>query len=170
MAELNPEIVNQVTWRIPNALALVGSRSGDTWNGMTTSWITQLSMEPVLIGVSVDNKALTHRLISESGAFSVNLWSPDDTRVFVKFSKPADKDGMTLNQRPIREGTTGVPLFEDAIAWFECEVRQTHDLGTHTLFIGEIVSAGAKEEQSEERAAAISDTRMKYGGVKRGGH
>lgn len=169
MAEVNPEIVNHVTWRIPNALALVGSRSGDTWNGMTTSWITQLSMEPVLIGVSVDNKAVTHQLISESGAFSVNLWSSEDTRVFVKFSKPADKEGMTLNDRPIREGTTGVPLFEDAIAWFECEVRQSHDLGTHTLFIGEIVAAGADEEHSEERAAAISDTRMKYGGVKRGG-
>lgn len=170
MAELNPEIVNHVTWRIPNALTLVGSRSGEEWNGMTTSWITQLSMEPVLVGVSVDNKAVTHRLISESGAFSVNLWSPEDTRVFVKFSKPADKEGMTLNDRPIREGTTGAPLFEDAIAWFECEVRQSHDLGTHTLFIGEIVSAGADPESEDERAAAISDTRMKYGGVKRGGH
>jgi flavin reductase (DIM6/NTAB) family NADH-FMN oxidoreductase RutF len=170
MAELNPEIVNHVTWRIPNALTLVGSRSGEEWNGMTTSWITQLSMEPVLVGVSVDNKAVTHRLISESGAFSVNLWSPEDTRVFVKFSKPADKEGMTLNDRPIREGATGAPLFEDAIAWFECEVRQSHDLGTHTLFIGEIVSAGADPESEDERAAAISDTRMKYGGVKRGGH
>lgn len=170
MSELTPEIVNQVTFKIPNALALVGSRSGDTWNGMTTSWITQLSMEPVLVGIGVDNKAVTHRLISESGAFSVNLWSPEDTRVFVKFSKPADKDGMSLNDRPVREGTTGVPVFEEAVAWFECEVRQSHDLGTHTLFIGEIVAAGADPDHEDSRAAAISDTRMKYGGVKRGGH
>src|SRR5665811_143039 len=96
------EIINQVTWMIPNALALVGSRSGDDWNGMTTSWITQLSMEPVLIGIGVDNKAVTHRLIAESGVFTINLWPSDDTRVFVKFSKPATKDGDTLNDRPIR--------------------------------------------------------------------
>ncbi|MFP3915290.1 MAG: flavin reductase family protein [Actinomycetota bacterium] len=170
MSELSPETINQVTWRIPNALALVGSRSGDTWNGMTTSWITQLSMEPVLVGIGVDQKAVTHRLISESGVFTVNLWSPDDTRVFVKFSKPADKDGMTLNGRPIREGSTGAPVFEDAVAWFECEVRHSYDLGTHTLFIGEIVDAGVDPGHEDERAAAISDTRMKYGGVKRGGH
>lgn len=170
MAEPTPEIVNQVTWRIPNALTLVGSRSGDTWNGMTTSWVTQLSMEPVLVGIAVDNKAVTHRLIDESGVFSVNLWSSDDTRVFVKFSKPAEKDDMTLNGRAIREGATGAPIFEDAIAWFECEVRQSLDLGTHTLFIGEIVAAGSDPEDEDERAAAISDTRMKYGGVKRGGH
>lgn len=170
MPDVNSEILNQVTWKIPNALALVGSRSGDTWNGMTTSWITQLSMEPVLVGIGVDNKAVTHRLISESGVFTINLWSPEDTRVFVKFSKPAAKEDMTLNGHPVREGVTGAPIFEDAVAWLECEVRQSHDLGTHTLFIGEVVAAGSDPDQEESRAAAISDTRMKYGGVKRGGH
>ena len=164
---LEPALINQVTWMIPNALALVGSRSGDQWNGMTTSWITQLSMEPIIVGIGVDNTAVTHRLISESGAFSVNLWSPDDTRVFVKFSKPAAKDGMALNGRPIREGNTGVPIFQEAKAWMECEVRRSIDFGTHTLFAGELVAAGVN---SPGRAAWIGDTRMKYGGVRRGGH
>ncbi len=163
-----PVLINRVTWMIPNALALVGSRSGDEWNGMTTSWITQLSMEPIIIGIGVDNKAVTHRLISRRGAFSVNLWSPEDTRVFVKFSKPARKDGMSLNRRPIREGITGVPIFEEAIAWMECEVRRTIDFGTHTLFAGELVDAGVVDDPP--RAAWMGDTRMKYGGVRRGGH
>ena len=83
--------------------------SGDERNGMTTSWVTQLSMEPVLIGVGVDNDAVTHRLISEGGAFTVNLWDAEDTRVFVKFSKPATDDGSTLNGRPVRTATTGAP-------------------------------------------------------------
>ena len=162
------ELINKVTWKIPNALALVGSADGDEWNGMTTSWITQLSMEPVLIGIGVDNKAVTHRLITGGGSFTVNLWSSEDTRPFVKFSKPADREGETLNGRPVRQGVTGAPIFEEAIAWLECEVRQTVDLGTHTLFLGEVVDAGLNDD--EARAAAISDTRMKYGGVKRGGH
>ena len=169
MAQPSSELLNKVTWMIPNALALVGSRSGDTWNGMTASWITQLSMEPVLVGVAVDNKALTHRLISESEVFTVNLWSPDDTRTFVKFSKPATKDDMTLNGRPFHEGATGAPVFDEALAWFECEVRHPLDFGSHTLFVGEIVAAGVASDDPG-RAAALSDTTMKYGGVKRGGH
>ena len=44
-------------------------------------------------------------------------------------------------------------------------MRAAHDLGTHTLFIGEVVEAGIVDD--EARAAAMSDTRMKYGGVKR---
>lgn len=165
---MDDELINRVTWKIPNALALVGSRAGDEWNAMTTSWITQLSMEPVLIGVSVDNSAVTHRLISAGGSFTVNLWSSEDTKVFVKFSKPATKEGMALNGRAIREGRTGAPIFEEAIAWMDCEVRQAIDFGTHTLFVGELVDAA--QVIDEVRPAAMSDTRMKYGGVKRGGH
>lgn len=162
---LDAELINKVTWKIPNALALVGSRAGDEWNAMTTSWITQLSMEPVLIGVGIDNTAVTHRLITAGGSFTVNLWPADDTRVFVKFSKPAAFEEMALNRRAIKAGVTGAPVFDEAIAYLECEVRQAHDLGTHTLFIGEVVDAGVRDD--EARAASMSDTRMKYGGVKR---
>ncbi len=162
---IDDELLNRATWKIPNALALVGSRAGDEWNAMTTSWITQLSMEPVLIGVGVDNKAVTHRLITTGGSFSVNLWSAEDTKVFVKFSKPASFEDMTLNGRPVHAGTTGAPVFDEAIAFVDCELRQALDLGSHTLFIGEVVDAGVRDDDA--RAAAMSDTRMKYGGIKR---
>jgi flavin reductase (DIM6/NTAB) family NADH-FMN oxidoreductase RutF len=162
---LDDELVNKVTWKIPNALALVGSRAGDERNAMTTSWITQLSMAPVLIGVGVDNDAVTHRLIREGGSFTVNLWDAGDTRVFVKFSKPATDDGVTLNGRAVRAATTGAPVFADAVAWMDCALRHTLDLGTHTLFVGEVVDAAL--DQPDARVAAMSDTRMKYGGVKR---
>ncbi len=162
---LDDELVNRVCWKIPNALALVGSRSGDERNAMTTSWVTQLSMEPVLVGVSVDNGAVTHRLIDAGGSFTVNLWSADDTKVFVKFSKPATGDATTLNGREIFEATTGAPVFREALAWIDCEVRHRLDLGSHTLFVGEVVDAAIVD--AEARPAAMSDTRMKYGGVRR---
>ena len=59
----------------------------------------------------------------------------------------------------------GAPVFEEAIAWLDCEVRQAIDLGTHTLFVGELVDAAINDD--DKRSAAMSDTRMKYGGVKR---
>lgn len=162
---LDDELLNKLTWKIPNALALIGSRAGEERNAMTASWLTQLSMEPVLIGVGVDNTAVTHRLITDGGSFTVNLWDAQDTRVFVKFSKPATYENGTLNTRPIRDAATGAPVFEEAIAWIDCEVRHSLDLGTHTLFVGEVVEGAINDD--EARAAAMSDTRMKYGGVKR---
>ena len=162
---LDDEMLNKVTWKIPNALALVGSRAGDERNAMTASWITQLSMEPVLIGVAVDNSAVTHRLITDGGSFTVNLWDATDTRVFVKFSKPAVDDGSTLNGRAVRAATTGAPVFDEAVAWLDCVVRHRLEFGSHTLFVGEVVDAAINDD--EARSASMSDTRMKYGGVKR---
>ena len=171
MAEISSELMNRVMWTIPNVLCLVGSRAGDEWNGMTQSWVTQVAMEPVLVAISVDNKAVTKRLISDGGSFSVNLWSREETRPFVKFSKPAAKEGMALNGRPIREGVTGVPIFEEAVAWIECTVWRDVDCGSHTVFLGEVVDAGFTDDDGTiPEVARMEDTRMKYGGVRRGGH
>lgn len=161
------ETINKVMWSIPNVLCLVGSRSGDEWNGMTQSWVTQVSMEPVLVAISVDNTAVTHRLIVDSGVFTINLWDRSDTKPFVKFSKPATYENGELNGQPIREGTTGAPIFENAVAYVECTVWGSTDAGTHTVFYGEVVDAGFHGEGDEAPVARMEDTRMKYGGVKR---
>lgn len=167
---VSEETVNKVLWSIPNVLCLVGSRSGDEWNAMTASWVTQVAMEPVLVAVGIDKKALTHRLVADGGSFTINLWDRADTRPFVKFSKPAAKAGLTLNDRPIREGVTGSPVFEEAVAYLECNVRQVVDCGTHSLFIGEVEDCGFQNEGEDTPVARMEDTRMKYGGVRRGGH
>ena len=99
-------------------------------------WVTQVAMEPVLVAAAVDRASLTHRLIAEGGRFSVNLWSRDDTRPFVSFSKPARRDGNTLNGRPVRLGVTGAPIFTEAIAYLDCRLWQAVDCGTHSLFLG----------------------------------
>ena len=163
---LDPATINKVMWAIPNVLCLVGSRAADERNGMTTSWVTQVSMEPVLVAISVDSTAVTNRLIRDGGAFSVNLWSREDTKVFRRFSKPAEDDGTALNGYAVRDGSTGVPIFEDAIAWIECWLADTIDVGTHDLFLGEVVDA-AIEDDAAGLVARMEDTRMKYGGVRR---
>ena len=167
--EVTNEDLNKILWSIPNVLCLIGSRHGDEWNGMTQSWVTQVAMEPVLVAIGVDATAVTNRLIRDGGSFSINLWDRNDTRPFVKFSKPARKEDMTLNGRAIREGKTGVPIFEESVAWLECTVWQTIECGTHDLFIGEVVDAGyvSDDDGAIPLVARMEDTRMKYGGVKR---
>jgi flavin reductase (DIM6/NTAB) family NADH-FMN oxidoreductase RutF len=56
-------------------------------------------------------------------------------------------------------------VFDDAVAWMDCAVRSALDLGTHTLFVGELTAGEVNDD--EAKVAAMSDTRMKYGGVKR---
>jgi flavin reductase (DIM6/NTAB) family NADH-FMN oxidoreductase RutF len=132
---------------------------------MTINWVTQLSFDPKLVGVSVEREAFTHELVVDGGVFSVNLVAQEDRAIVRKFTKPVDVDldAHTLNGFAFHDGATGAPILDQAVAFVDCEVRQTVELGGHSLFLGEIVDCGF---QLDEDTAVLSmgDTRMNYGG------
>src|SRR5258706_13956371 len=90
----------RLLWTFPSGLYVVGSRAGDRRNGMTTSWITQLSFEPKLVGVSIEKTAFTHELISESGTLTISTIDREDRGIVRKFTKPVGVAGTTLNEHP----------------------------------------------------------------------
>jgi len=155
----------RVLWAMPYGLYIVGSRAGDRRNGMTLNWATQLSFDPKLLGVAVEDAAFTHELIAEGGVFSLNVVDREDRAIVRKFTKPVevDLDAKTLNEIPFHDGVTGAPVLDQAVAYVECEVRQSVDVGGHTLFIGEIVAAGFQKDE-ETPVLRMEDTRMNYGG------
>ena len=155
----------RVLWAMPYGLYIVGSRAGDRRNGMTLNWATQLSFDPKLLGVAVEDAAFTHELIAEGGVFSLNVVDREDRAIVRKFTKPVEVDleAKTLNEIPFHDGVTGAPVLDQAVAYVECEVRQSVDVGGHTLFIGEIVAAGFQKDE-ETPVLRMEDTRMNYGG------
>lgn len=155
----------RVLWSMPYGLYVVGSRAGDRRNAMTLNWATQVSFEPKLVGIGIEKPALTHELVDEGGAFSLNTIDREDKAIVRKFTKPVDidLDAGTLNGFAFREGVTGVPILTQAVAWVECEVRQRVDTGNHTFFIGEVIDAGFQKAE-DTPVLRMEDTRMNYGG------
>ena len=160
----------RVLWSLPYGLYLVGSRGAAVaevveLNAMTTNWLTQVSFEPKLVGVGIERPALTHRLVSEGGVFSVCTIARDDRAIVRKFTKPVevDRDAGTLNGFPFHTGVTGAPILDQAPAYLDCEVRQSVELGNHTFFIGEVVDAAFQADEDTE-VLRMEDTRMNYGG------
>jgi flavin reductase (DIM6/NTAB) family NADH-FMN oxidoreductase RutF len=136
----------RVLWTMPSGLYILGSRAGERRNGMTCNWVTQLGFDPKLLGVSVEKEAVTHELVR-------------------KFTKPVEVDleARTLNGFPFHDGATGAPILDQAVAYAECEVRSTLDVGSHTLFLGEVVDAGFQKPE-DTAVLRMEDTRMNYGG------
>jgi flavin reductase (DIM6/NTAB) family NADH-FMN oxidoreductase RutF len=155
----------RVLWAMPSGLYVIGSRAADRRNAMTANWVTQVSFDPKLVAVSIERQAFTHELVAEGGAFVVNLVAQEDRAVVRKFTKPVevDLDARTLNGVPFHDGTTGAPILEHALAYVECEVRHTVDVGDHTLFVGEVVDAGFQLAE-DTPVLGMGDTRMNYGG------
>lgn len=155
----------RVLWKMPSGLYVLGTRAGDERNLMTCNWATQVAFEPKLVAVSVEQAAVTHRLLRDGRVFALNLVDREDRAIVRKFVKPveADLEGGTLNGFAFRDGRTGAPVLEQAVAWIECELRQEVACGHHTLFVGEVVECGFQKPEETE-VLRMEDTRMNYGG------
>ena len=135
---------------------------------MTTTWVTQLSHDPKLVGASVEHDAVTHELIASGRCFSVSLLSRQDRAVVRHFVKPATVDdaaatlsGMHYSDAPV----SGAPIPDAAVAWLDCSLERSVELGSHTLFIGQVVDAGVRDESAGDvELLRVEDTRMNYGG------
>ena len=155
----------RVLWTFPSGLYVIGSRHGERRNGMTANWVTQVSFDPKLVGISVEKSAVTHRLIADGGSFVLNTVARDDRAIVRRFTKPVEHDAAagTLNGFPFHDAPSGAPVLDTALAWVDCAVRQDVDLGGSTLFIGEVTEAGFQKPE-DTGVLRMEDTRMSYGG------
>jgi flavin reductase (DIM6/NTAB) family NADH-FMN oxidoreductase RutF len=128
---------------------VLGSKgAGEAVNGMTATWISQVSFDPPLVAVVVEQDAHTRRLIDEGQVFSVNVVRADEhgEAIAGKFVKPARRAGNKLEDEEFFTGETGTPLLRRALSWVECRVTATHPAGDHVLYVGEVVGAGVNLE------------------------
>jgi flavin reductase (DIM6/NTAB) family NADH-FMN oxidoreductase RutF len=156
----------RVLWKMPSGLYVVGSTDGaERRNGMTMNWVTQLSFDPKLVGVSVEQTAVTHELIEAGGCFALSIVDREDRAIVRKFTKPVEVDlaGKTLNGFPFVERITGAPILAQAVAYLDCAVRDRMAVGHHTLFLGEVVDTAFLGDE-EADVLRMEDTRMNYGG------
>jgi flavin reductase (DIM6/NTAB) family NADH-FMN oxidoreductase RutF len=156
----------RVLWTLPSGLYVVGSTDKQSRrNGMTLNWLTQVSFDPKWVGIGVDRTAFTHELIEAGRVFSVSLVDREDRAIVRKFTKPVDVDldAKTLNGFPYVEKVTGAPVLAQAVAYLDCEVRESVVIGHHTFFMGEVVDCGFFKDEATP-VLRMEDTRMNYGG------
>ena len=156
----------RVFWAMPSGLYVLGSTDGgERRNAMTMNWATQVSSAPKLLAVAIERTAFTHELVTTGRVFSLNLIEREDRAIVRKFTKPVDVDldARTLNGFPYHDGATGSPILDQALAYLDCEVRESVPVGDHTLFLGEVVDA-AFQKPEDTPLLRMEDTRMNYGG------
>jgi flavin reductase (DIM6/NTAB) family NADH-FMN oxidoreductase RutF len=110
--------------------------------GLTANAVCSVSLEPPLILVCVDKKAESHPAFGLSQAFVVNILADGQEDLSRHF---AVSGGDKFVDLPCRNGRTGAPILEGALAHVECRVVSAHDAGDHTIYIGEVEGAEGRE-------------------------
>jgi len=130
-------------YSISYGVYVVCSKKGDRFNGQIANTVTQITSEPPTIAVSINKKNLTHEFIKESRVFTVSILCEDTPLSFIgNFGFKSGRDTNKFEGINYKIGETGVPVvIDNTVAYLEVKVNKEVDVGTHTIFIGELISA-----------------------------
>ncbi|MFC2062792.1 rubredoxin [Chloroflexota bacterium] len=129
--------------RLGYGLYIVSSKKGDRFNGQIANAVFQITAEPPTIAVSINKENLTHEFITESKVLAVSILAHDTPLSFVgRFGFKSGRDTDKFDGVNHKIGETGAPVVTDnTLAYLEARVFQEVDVGTHTIFIGEVAGA-----------------------------
>jgi flavin reductase (DIM6/NTAB) family NADH-FMN oxidoreductase RutF len=145
---VNPDTMREAMRQWATGVTVVSSRYEGMQHGMTVSSFTSISLDPPLVLVSLAKDTRTHELVQQSNVFGVTLLNQTQNEISDRFAgrnnenldRFAGIDTFTLH--------TGAPFLGGGLSYLDCNVILSHDLGDHTLFIGEVVALKVTQDGS----------------------
>jgi flavin reductase (DIM6/NTAB) family NADH-FMN oxidoreductase RutF len=122
-------------------------------NAITIAWAGTINSNPPMLSISVRKERYSHGLIKEKGQFVVNLTT--DKLAFatdfcgVKSGRDLDKFEH-LKLKALKASVVDVPLIKESPVNIECVVKDVIELGSHDMFLAEIVAVNVDEELLNE--------------------
>lgn len=137
--------------KVTYGLYIVSSGNKENGNGFISNTVFQVSSQPVKFAACCNKDNFTSSLIEKYGYFSASVLQQDtDSGIFGTFGYKSGKDFDKLDGMKVKYGETGTPIIlNDSIAYLECKVVEKVDVGTHWIFIGELVDAQILDETTE---------------------
>lgn len=134
---MNPRAIQQLCY----GLYVISSKKGDKYNGQIANTVFQITSEPPTVAVSVNKQNMTNECIESSKIFAVSILSTETPMPFIgNFGFKSGRDVDKFKDIKFKVGITGAPIaLDNSVAYMECEVVGSSDVGTHTIFIGKVV-------------------------------
>jgi flavin reductase (DIM6/NTAB) family NADH-FMN oxidoreductase RutF len=131
----------------PTGVTVMTTSAEGRLHGMTVSAFASVSLEPLLILVSVEHSTLMHTLVLESRAFAINLLGKRSESTARYFADNARLAIPEFREGSFRLGTTGSPILNEATGYLEATVHGTHQAGDHTVIVGRVVALQISSEE-----------------------
>lgn len=138
---------------LPVVMVSVADKAGNS-NILTVAWTGTINSDPAMVSISVRKERFSHHMIVESGEFCVNLTNKDLTFATdlcgVKSGSKVDKwkeAGLTKEPASVIKA----PMIKESPVNIECKVTKYEDLGSHTIFYGEVVAVHADDKYMDEK-------------------
>jgi flavin reductase (DIM6/NTAB) family NADH-FMN oxidoreductase RutF/rubredoxin len=137
--------------KISYGLYVISSGSKVRGNAYISNTVMQVASNPPTFAACCNKNNFTADFIQKSGAFSISVLDQNaSSGIIGKFGFKSGNDIDKMIGTQIKYGQTGVPIvLDESIAYLECKVLQTVDVGTHYMFVGELVEADVLDATKE---------------------
>jgi flavin reductase (DIM6/NTAB) family NADH-FMN oxidoreductase RutF len=116
----------------PTGVTVVTSMREGEPRGVTVSAFASVSLDPPLVLICINREARSYLYISSSKVFCVNILAGNQQHLAERFAGKYDVD------------VTGAAVLRGTVAHLDCEVAEEHHAGSHSIFIGRVVSARSR--------------------------
>lgn len=126
---------------MPGPVAVIGVAAGEVTGGLTAAWVTRVSMDPVLLLVSIGHERYTWELLSRVGEFTVSVLAVGqvpEARLFGLQSRREVDKWTEVDHVLLGEGT---PALERCAARYLCTLEDRFTTGDHDCFVGRVTAA-----------------------------
>ena len=153
--------MSKVTWKpgtflYPLPAVMVSCGNMEKSNIITVAWTGILNTNPAMVYISVRPTRYSYNLIKESGEFVINLTTKDLAYATdwcgVKTGAKVDKFAeMHLTKEKAK--FVKCPMIKESPVSVECKVKEIQELGSHHMFVAEVLAINADERYIDEKGA-----------------
>ena len=153
--------MSKVMWKpgtfiYPIPAVMVSCGNMEKSNIITVAWTGILNTNPAMCYISVRPERYSYNIIKETGEFIINLTNKDLVYATdwcgVKSGKNVDKF-KSMNLTKEKANFVNCPCIKESPVSIECRVKEIKELGSHHMFMAEVLSINAKEEYIDEKGA-----------------
>ena len=144
---MNPKTLHKISY----GLYVVSSIDNNKINGQIANSLFQVTSDPQIIAVSINKENLTHDFIKKSKIFNISILSEKTSMEFIRnFGFKSGRKINKFNDINYKLGRNNSPIILDyTVAYIETKVIDHIDVGTHTIFIGEVKDADILSEENQ---------------------
>ena len=144
------------TFLYPVPAAMITSGDMEKSNIMTVAWTGILNTNPAMVYISVRPERYSYNLIKESGEFVINLTTENLAFATdwcgVRSGAQYDKF-KEMNLTKEKANFVKCPLIKESPVSVECKVKEIRELGSHHMFVAEVLSIDADDKYIDENGA-----------------
>jgi flavin reductase (DIM6/NTAB) family NADH-FMN oxidoreductase RutF len=135
----------QAAGRFASGVTVVTTRASQGHYGMTVSSFASLSLNPLLVTVSINRSSPLLGYVGSAEAFAVSVLSSDQQQVadyFATRGRTSEPAGFATVATVARQ--TGAPIIDGCLSWFDCTVEDLLPGGDHEILVGRVAAAGGR--------------------------